>query len=127
MFINNKQTFAYSDFPTFHSLSTSFSNCRTFFWKIKATDLSDPTVRLNKALDNFIKPSSHAIIKFSGPSDNVVTVRVNVDSEKRGRFKFGQGWNEFCQVNGIAEGHVLQLKIDQNIDYSHVVMVNFSY
>jgi hypothetical protein len=44
MLINNKQTFAYSDFPTFHSLSTSFSNCRTFFWKIKATDLSDPTV-----------------------------------------------------------------------------------
>jgi hypothetical protein len=79
--------------------------------------------RLSKALDNFIKPSRHAIIKFSGPLDNIVTVRVNIDSEKYGRFKFGEGWNEFCHLNGIVEGHVLQLKIDQNIDYSNIVMV----
>jgi hypothetical protein len=82
--------------------------------------------RISKALDNFIKPSRHAIIKFSGPLDNVVTVRVNIDSEKYGRFKFGKGWTEFCHLSGIVEGHVLQLKIDQNIDYSNIVMVTLA-
>ncbi|KAK2372283.1 hypothetical protein QL285_073434 [Trifolium repens] len=91
MLINNKNIFAYSDFPTFHSLSTSIGNSRTFFWHIKAADLSSPTVRLSKALDKFIKPSSHALIKFSGPLDNVVTVRIIIDSEKSGRFMFGEG------------------------------------
>jgi hypothetical protein len=84
-------------------------------------------VRLSKALDKFIKPSSHALIKFSGPLNNVVTVRIIIDSEKSGRFMFGEGWNDFCQRNGIVEGNVLQLKIDQYIDYSNVVMVTVAY
>jgi hypothetical protein len=63
----------------------------------------------------------------SGPLDNVVTVRVRIDSEKTGRFMFGDGWNEFCQRNGIVEGNVLQLKIEQDIDYSNVVMVTAAY
>ncbi|KAK2356391.1 hypothetical protein QL285_093728 [Trifolium repens] len=89
MLINNKNIFAYSDFPTFHSLSTSIGNSRTFFWHIKAAALSSPTVS--------------------------------------GRFMFGEGWNDFCQRNGIVEGNVLQLKIDQYIDYSNVVMVTVAY
>ncbi|KAK2429999.1 hypothetical protein QL285_028382 [Trifolium repens] len=127
MLINNKNIFAYSDFPTFHSLSTSIANCSTFFWHIKAADLCTPTVILSKSLDKFIKPSSHAVIKFSGPLDNVVTVRVSIDSKKFGRFMFGEGWNVFCQRNGIIEGNVLQLKIDKDIDYSNVVMVTVAY
>ncbi|WJX09829.1 hypothetical protein P8452_00623 [Trifolium repens] len=122
-----KNSFGASNFPTFHSLSTSITNSRTFSWNIKAADLSLPTVRIGKALDKFINPSSHAVIKFSGPLDNVVTVRINVDSEKSGRFRFGEGWIKFCQLNGIIEGTVLQLEMDRNILYSNVVMVKFAY
>jgi hypothetical protein len=53
-------------------------------------------------------------------------VEIIVDPEKVGRFRFGEGWSRFCEINGIVEGNLLHLKMDSSIEYSHIVMVQFA-
>ncbi|WJX54917.1 DNA helicase [Trifolium repens] len=115
-----------SFYPSFHTLSTTVGNYRTFFMRIGDDDVSSTTVRLSKDLQKFLSPAKNPTIKFSGPSDNIVKVNLIPDPTKARRFIFGEGWTTFCQVNQIENGKLLYLKADQNDEYSNIIIVQFA-
>jgi hypothetical protein len=77
-------------------------------------------------LQKFINPTRNPTFKFSGLSDNIVTVNLITDPTKPGRFIFGEGWTKFCQVNQIQDGNLLYLKADRNDEYSNIIIVQLS-
>jgi hypothetical protein len=78
---------------------------------------------IGQALDNFITARGHSQFKLCGPLNNVIKVDLIRNKENGRRLKFGQGWTNFCQLNQISGGNILQFKASFDITYSDILLV----
>ncbi|KAK2361964.1 hypothetical protein QL285_087066 [Trifolium repens] len=104
-------------------MSSRTTNNQTFLMRIRDEDVTASTMIIRQALDRFITTTGHSQLKLCGPLNNVVTVDLIRNLESSRRLKFGQGWTNFCQVNQIVGGNLLQFKTSSEINYSNILLI----
>ncbi|WJX55268.1 hypothetical protein P8452_41058 [Trifolium repens] len=107
---NNSNSPIPSSFPSFHTLNHLTNNNRKFRMRITTEHITATTMTIRQDLDIFLTATRHSLIKLCGPLNNVVIIHLIRSSNSSIRLKFGNGWTNFCSLNQIVDGTVLQFE-----------------